>query len=194
MSRLCAYLGSAPSDALLPRVQVKLLAALDRSPRGVASVRALAERAGVSPTAAAKHLTALTDRGLVCEETRWVAEGRARRRTILSLNDEAPDWHVLAPAVRRVKLPRPAPRPRARRVPQRLDHLFWNVADSQKDVATAGPIIARRLIETSDLDGLAWGLDNLTSPDWEHAAHTRGISPAQRATAANFAAAARGNR
>jgi DNA-binding Lrp family transcriptional regulator len=191
LSAVRAYLGSVPSGAPLPGVQMKLLAALDRAPRGVVSVRALAGRAGVSPTAAAKHLAELKARGLVREETRWVAEGRARERTILSLNDGAADWQVLAPSVRSVKLPaRKSPQRRAQRVPQRLDHLFWNVASSQKKVATAGPIIARRLIETTDLDGLAWGLDALSPADWEHAARTRGISAAQRAMAENFAAAA----
>ena len=192
VQRLRAHLGSTPSDASLPRAQARLLAALDRSPRGVLSVRALAQRAGVSPTTAAKYLPLLRERGLVSEETRWVAEGRVRRRTIITLDDSAPDWRALAPAVRRVQLPRPpASREDDRRLPRRLDHLFWNVADSQKDVASAGSIIARRLIETSDLDGLAWGLSALSATDWEHAASTRGISATQRAMAENFAAAAK---
>ena len=192
IQRLRAHLGSTPSDASLSRAQARLLAALDRSPRGVVSIRALAQRAGVSPTTAAKHLPVLRDRGLVSEETRWVAEGRARRRTIISLDDSASDWRALAPAVRSVQLPSPpASREDDGRVPRSLDHLFWNVADSQKDVASAGPIIARRLIETSDLDGLAWGLSALSATDWEHAASTRGISATQRAMAENFAAAAK---
>jgi hypothetical protein len=74
-------------------------------------------------------------------------------------------------------------------VPQRLDHLFWNVPSSQKDVAGSGAIVARRLIETADLEGLAWGLDALSATDWDHAARTRGISPAKQAMARNFAAA-----
>lgn len=185
------FLGSIPGDAPLPRIQLKLLAALDRSPRGVVSVRSLAARAGVSPTAAAQHLNVLKKRGLVQEEPRWIAEGRARQRTILSLNDASADWQTLAPLVRSVTLPARSPaQRRAQRVPQRLDHLFWNVASSQKDVATSGATIARRLIEIADLDGLAWGLETLSPTDWEHAARTRGISPAKRAMARNFAAAA----
>jgi DNA-binding MarR family transcriptional regulator len=169
-----AELGSVPGGAPLPLVQLRLLAALDRAPRGVSSVRALASRAGISPTAAAAHLDHLKRRGLVREETRWVAEGRARERTVLSLDDGAPTWRALAPIVRQVALPARRVRARPpRRVPHRLDHLFWNVASSQKDVATAGPVIARRLIESSDLDGLAWGLDALSPADWEHAARTR---------------------
>ena len=187
------FLGSAPDGASLPRVQLNLLAALDRAPRGVSSVRALAGRAGVSPTAAARHLAELKDRGLVREQARWLAEGRARERTVISLDDTAAAWKALAPLVRSVELPAGRlPPGHAQRVPHRLDHLFWNVAGSQKQVASAGPVIARRLIETCDPDGLAWGLDALSPADWEHAAGTRGISPAQRAMAKNFAAAARG--
>ena len=195
LRRLRVHLGSTPGNAPLPRVQIKLLAALDQSPRGVVSVRALAERAGVSPTAAAGHLAELRALDLVRAERRWVAEGRARQRVVISLNDSADEWQAVAPYVRAVELPAPtAQRELARRVAPRLDHLFWNVATSQKDVATAGPIIARRLIETADLDGLAWGLDALSRADWEHAARTRGLSPAMRAMAENFAAADTGNR
>ncbi len=78
-------------------------------------------------------------------------------------------------------------RPRAKRVPPHLLHLFWNTAPAQLDVATSAPYIARRLLTTFDPDGLAWGTANLPASAWEHAAATRGLEPAQRALAHNLA-------
>lgn len=187
--------GSGPGAASLPRTQMRLLAALNRAPRGVSSVRALARRARVAPTTVSKHLSELKALGLVEEETRWIAEGRARRRTVITLNDRSAAWAQVADGVRNTELPSAGPaRENAERVPARLDHLFWNVGDSQKVVNTSGAIIARRLIETADLDGLAWGLQALSADDWHHAAATRGISAPNKAMAENFAAAAEGRR
>lgn len=84
----------------------------------------------------------------------------------------------------------PAPAKYDRRVPNRLQHLFWNTASEQLDVDAAGPYIARRLISTGDLDGLAWGSRNLTAADWQAASQARGLDPASRAMALNLAQAA----
>ena len=52
-------------------------------------------------------------------------------------------------------------------MPLELRHLFWNTAPRQLDVDTSGGYIARRLIQTGDLDGLAWGAEQLTADDWQ---------------------------
>jgi hypothetical protein len=72
-------------------------------------------------------------------------------------------------------------------VPARLEYLFWNTADSQKDTRQAGGYIARRLLQAEDPEGLAWGAENLRAVDWRHAAVTRGIAPEARALAENLA-------
>jgi DNA-binding transcriptional regulator YhcF (GntR family) len=54
-----------------------VLAALVHSARGLASVRAVARRAGVSPTAASRALSALEAEGLVRTERTTAAMGRA---------------------------------------------------------------------------------------------------------------------
>lgn len=72
-----------------------------------------------------------------------------------------------------------------------FDHLFWNTAESQKDTARAGGYIARRLLQAEDLEGLAWGAENLRPVDWRHAAATRGVTPAALALAHNLAGDAR---
>jgi hypothetical protein len=72
-------------------------------------------------------------------------------------------------------------------VPARLEYLFWNTADSQKDTRQAGGYIAQRLLQAEDPEGLAWGAENLRAVDWRHAAVTRGIAPEARALAENLA-------
>ena len=77
------------------------------------------------------------------------------------------------------------------RVPARLRHLFWNTAESQLDVRRASPYVARRLLREMDLQGLAWGIQTLSSADWERAAGARGLDPKTRRLALNLAEAAR---
>src|SRR5437764_2625293 len=55
LDTLRAELGDAIAVGLT-RVQARVLAALARSPRGLASIRSVARRAGVSPTAAGRAL------------------------------------------------------------------------------------------------------------------------------------------
>jgi hypothetical protein len=52
-------------------------------------------------------------------------------------------------------------------VPYYLRHLFWNTATSQLNVTTSAPFIAKRLLSTGDLDGLAWGATHLPPEAWE---------------------------
>jgi hypothetical protein len=76
-------------------------------------------------------------------------------------------------------------------VPGRLRHLFWNTAESQLDVSRAGAYIARRLLQTMDLQGLAWGAQALGPADWERAARARGLDPKVKTLARNLAEASR---
>jgi hypothetical protein len=116
-----------------------------------------------------------------------LARGHATEATVYQVRFGSPGWLELAPAIARVRLPGRHAQPRAKRVPPRLLHLFWNTAPAQLDVAASAPFIARRLIASFDPDGLAWGTANLPASAWEHAAATRGLDPAQRALAHNLA-------
>jgi len=185
------HLGVTPSVGDLSRTETKVLAALARAPLGLASVRAVARRAGLSPTAAGAALRLLVARGLVLEERRSVAAGRAQEARILRANVAAPEWSELATALADVVLAPAATGRRAARIPGRLGHLFWNVAPRQLDTEQHGGFIARRLLQTGDLEGLAWGAAQLSSEDWRHAARARGLDPRRRALARNLAAAAR---
>lgn len=189
LARLRLELGAVPPLDGLTRVETQVLSALARAPRGLATVRAVARRAGVSPTSAGGALRSLTDRGLVIREREWVAAGRARQVEFVRANLTAPEWPSLAPRLAAV---RPAdgrvPR-RPGRVPDRLRHVFWNADPSRLDPHAHGGYIAERLLSTHDLDGLAWGARSLTVRDWEQAARNRGLSPQERALARNLARA-----
>lgn len=192
LSSIRRQLGAAPKVPGLSRTEARVLAALSRAPVGLASVRAVARRSGVSPTAAAGALERLVAQGLALAERRLVPAGRAREARILRANLVAPEWPGLAPALARVELPPPAapPAQATDRVPGRLRHLFWNVASRQLDAGEHGPFVARRLLQAGDLEGLAWGAAHLAAADWEHAARARALDPQRRALAANLVAAA----
>ncbi len=188
-ARLRTELGvSPPRVPGLTPTAIRVLAALSRAPLGLTSARAVAQRAGVSPTAAGRAIDLLRTDGLVTVQTRTLPAGRARRFDVIALNYGSPRWLRLADTIATVQPPTPQPRPAARRVPARLRHLFWNTAPSQLDTRRSGRYIARRLLSAGDPGGLAWGLANLTPTDWRHAARSRGISPRRRALAHNFAA------
>lgn len=176
-----------PIPVGLTRVQARVLAALARSPRGLASIRSVARRAGVSPTAAGRALDALTQAGLARAEKQTLALGRATPVLVYSAVVDHPRWHELAPALAKVTLPPLPAQVTAQTVPYYLRHLFWNAAKSQLNVTTSAPFIAKRLLSTGDLDGLAWGATHLPPQAWQRAARSRGISPRDRALARNLA-------
>jgi hypothetical protein len=187
VDELSSVLGVTPPVPDLSPTQARVLAALSRSPRGVASVREAARRAGTSPTATARALAALENVGLITRTHEMLARGRATEATVYQVPFVSPRWLGLASAIARIRLPGRFDRAHATRVPPHLLHLFWNVAPAQLDVASSAPFIARRLITSFDPDGLAWGSQNLPASAWEHAAATRGLEPAKRALASNLA-------
>jgi predicted transcriptional regulator len=186
VARLRDELGVTRSVPGLSATQTQVLAALNRAPVGLASARAVAGQAGVSPTAAGNALRALQQAGLVRREATVIASGRARQVQLVHANRLSERWSELTPALNAVRPPRRR-RPRDRSVPPRLRHLFWNTAPSQMNVGSAGPYIARRLLTTMDFDGLAWGADALRPSDWEQAARARGLDASARSLAHNLA-------
>jgi MarR family len=187
VDELARELGVTPPVPGLPRMEARVLAALSRSPRGVASVREAGRRAGVSPTATARALARLTSAGLVTQTPTMLARGHAAEMTVYRVRFGSPQWLALAPVVARIRVPARSEGAHATRVPPHLLHLFWNVAPTQLDVASSAPFIARRLITSFDPDGLAWGAVNLPASAWKHAAAARGLEPARRALALNLA-------
>jgi DNA-binding transcriptional ArsR family regulator len=192
LEQLRSELGVVPVVDGLSRVETQVLAALARAPRGLATARAVARRAGVSPTAASAALRSLAGRGLVRREREWVAAGRAREVELVRANVSAPEWASLAPRLATVRPPARREHLRPRRLPSRLRHLFWNADTARLDLDAHGAYIAERLLSSHDLDGLAWGARALTSADWQRAARNRGLTAQERALAQNLARVARG--
>lgn len=188
VERLRDELGRTPRIRGLSVTEIKVLAALSRSPLGLASARVVASQAGVSPTSASKALRALENRSLVCRQEAVIAAGRAHTAQLFHANRRSERWLELAPTLAQVSPPRRRRVPQ-HRVPPRLRHLFWNTAPPQLDMNGAGPYIARRLLSTMDFDGLAWGAANLRAIDWEQAAQARGLDNGVRALAHNLARA-----
>jgi DNA-binding MarR family transcriptional regulator len=186
VERLAAELGRTPSIAGLSAIEVQVLAALSRAPFGLSSARVVAAQAGVSPTAASKALKTLEQKDLVRREAMVIATGRARTVELLHANRRAKRWLEIAPTLVQV-LPAKRDHPTQQAVPRRLEHLFWNTAPIQLNLSRGGPYIARRLLNTMDLDGLAWGARNLRPADWQQAARARGLDKHVRALAHNLA-------
>jgi len=193
--RIRDELGVTPRVADLSNSELAVLAALRSAPFGLESTRAVARRGNLSPTAAGRALDALVRVGLVERATHTIAAGRAREAAIWRANSQHPRWSSLDPLLARLE--RPASDDRGRRdrgrarVPARLRHLFWNSAPAQLDVERGGPYIARRLLRTMDVQGLAWGAQVIAPEAWERAARARGLDPDVRRLAHNLAAASR---
>jgi DNA-binding MarR family transcriptional regulator len=186
--RVRRALGVAPPAPGLTRSETLSLAALRSAPFGLVSARAVARRSGLSPTSSARALSSLLEQGLITRTYEMVAAGRAREMRIWRANPTHPRWPALEPVLDLVEPPEHT-EPRAKRVPARLRHLFWNTADSQLDVGHGGPYIARRLLQTMDIQGLAWGVQALQPEDWERGSRARGLDPKVRQLALNLAAA-----
>lgn len=190
---LRAVLGFAPVIEGLTRSEVMVLAALRRAPLGLVSTRAVARRSTLSPTAAGKALEALLEEGLVTRREEVVAAGTAKEMVVWRANLRHPRWRDLSPHLDRVELPgreSTSDGPRRSgdtRVPGHLLHLFWNTAPEQLDVESSGPYIARRLLRTMDIQGLAWGAVTLRAEDWRGGAAARGMDPEVRQLARNLA-------
>lgn len=184
--RLRQALGATPRAEGLTRPETAVLAALRSAPFGLVSARAVSRRSGLSPTAAARALKSLRAKDLAVLTSETIAAGRARQVEVWRAGVVNPRWPELDPVLDRV-VPPVRPRSADERVPMRLRHLFWNTAESQLAVKIAGPYIARRLLRTMDIQGLAWGAGALQPDDWRQASRARGLDPKTRQLARNLA-------
>jgi DNA-binding MarR family transcriptional regulator len=166
--------------------EARVLKALSSAPFGVVSARSLARRAHVSPTTATRTLESLKAKKLARTEERMIAQGSAKRASLIHADRDTDAWRSVRRQLQSVVLPETVEE-RAERVPRELQHLFWNTSKKQMSVADDGGYIARRLLERNDYNALAWGARNLSRADWKHAARARGVDAATRAMAENLA-------
>lgn len=188
--KLRKYLGVTPTIEGFSPVQIRVLAALAKSPLGVASFRVLGNKAGVAPNTAKSAFLELEKRGLAMRQHHWVAAGCAIEKELLFANVMSPSWPNIAPKLTKLSPPMHRLRKRYKRVPPYLRHLFWNTAWEQMEIKENGPYIAKRLLATGDVDGIGWGAAHLSASDWKAAANERGLKADMKALATNLAGAA----
>jgi len=177
VGELARELGVTPAVPGLSRTETQVLAALSRSPRGLASARDRAAGGSQSDCcgACAGPAFGAGNHHPVAHDARQGASQPSDGLPSTVRNGRVGGSRPRCGEGTAARTHRQSPH---QRVPPHLRHLFWNTAPAQLDVATSAPYIARRLISTDDPDGLAWGAASLPASAWEHAAITRGLDPA----------------
>jgi excisionase family DNA binding protein len=175
--------GVAPAVDGLTREDMLVLAALGRRPFGLASARAVARAAGVSPTTAGRSLSRLAERGYVARDTVRVAEGEARDAAVWTVRWTGSPWLRVAETVGQVVLPEepaaPSERPRHAQgnLPPRLAHLFWNEDLQALDLDRHASLVADRILRSEDPEAHAWMLRRLPRRAILQATGTRNLDP-----------------
>lgn len=182
VEELVAKRGTTPPSERGP-ADLRVLAVLSRAPLGLPSARAVADKAGVSPTTASRTLRKLLAEHLVEQRDQVVANGRAHREQRWFAN--TPTWRQpLVDQVRSTRLPHRPARPSP--LPRELRHLFWNADVSTLDPGVDGSYLAGRLLEAPDIRAWRWALANISADDIATALTRRGIDPRTRALVQNW--------
>lgn len=186
LAELRGLLGAEPEVAGRSRSELRVLAALSRAPRGLASLRAVARRARVSPATADVVLSRLVAEGLVTRRRGRLALGRVREVELWTLERRSPPWLEIASLVGRVHLPLrdPGDDPLPSRVPARLGHVFWNQPVYRLDPARDGPLLATRILRHGGPEALSWAARHLPPSAFREAARKpRALTAAERSVA-----------
>lgn len=185
------HLGVTPTLDGFSSSEVKVLAALARRPIGLRSLRAVGRAAHVSPTATARAVQSLTNRGLVAGTRETVAEGSARERTVYRLV-VSPEWSRIAAVVSQTDPPLCDEEPTRDTtvVPQRLWHHFWNVEPSQLRLPADEQFVAQRLLLSDDPVAWAWAAQHMSPAAIASARYARGVDDSLGALLDNLAGAA----
>src|SRR5580658_572823 len=127
LARLREHLGATPSGAPFSREEMFVLAALNVSPFGLRSARAVASAAGVSTTTASKVLPKLVANGLVTKSSRKAIDsGRVIQEIVYEANRTGAGWRLVNDQIQATHLPASTRRTEPKVVPRRFWHLFWN--------------------------------------------------------------------
>ena len=138
------------------REELFILQALLLRPMGLLHARDVARAASVSPTTASRVLAGLLEEDLVSHDVERVTLGRVLDVPVWRHNLYSPVGSTILEAVRSVVLPTTRQRSCARRVPKRLDHLFWNLDRLALDTHRDGKLIANRLLAADDTEALGF--------------------------------------
>jgi hypothetical protein len=186
------HLGVAPRVPGRSREELFILKALLLRPMGLLHVRDVARAASVSPTTASAGLAKLLADGLVSHDIERVTLGTVQDIPVWRHHLYSSPGSAIIDAVRSVVLPAVMPTGAGRRVPKRLDHLFWNLDRPALDTRQDGKLIANRLLASDDTEALGFLATGAIPPaELELAAATLGIDPSLAAMARNIAASLR---
>jgi DNA-binding transcriptional ArsR family regulator len=189
VEQITALLGFAPSVPGRSREELFILKALLLRPMGLLHVRDVARAASISPTTASRGLARLLEEGLVSHDVERVTLGRVQDTPVWRHRLYSSAGAPIIDAVRSVVLPAATPKTGGRRVPKRLDHLFWNLDRPGLDTRRDGKLIANRLLSSDDTEALGFlATGAIPTDELERAAATPGIDPSLAAMARNIAA------
>jgi len=180
--------GFAPKVPGRPRGELFVLKAPLLRPMCLHHARDVARAASVSPTTASAGLAKLLDDGLVSHHAERVTLGRVQDIAVWRHNLYSSPGSAIIEAVRSVVLPATKAQAHGRRVPKKLDHLFWNLDRPALDTHRDGKLIANRLLQSDDTEALGFLTTGAIPPaELERAAATPGLDPSLAAMARSIA-------
>lgn len=153
VQELLRRFGSVPKLEGFTRLEVQVLIALSRHPRGMISARQVAKSARVSPTSASRAIRSLTKKGLVRSRIARVFEGKVEDRPVIEVDWATPKWRSIAPKLSAAVLPSPEVQGAApSRLPPRLASTFWSGNWRQVDVTAHPDQVAYRILNEGRFD------------------------------------------
>lgn len=167
----------------LTREAILVLAAIASAPLGAVSARAIATKAGVSPTTASKLVHKLAHEGLIEQRSRMEARGTARLVTrwhLTSFRDWPPE---VVDAVKMARLPKPKYRVAHGRLPSRFHHLFWSVNPNKLRLPDDAEYVAYQLLTSDSFEAIRWALTSLPKSAIDRALAIRGVDARTRSLA-----------
>lgn len=159
----------------LTREAILVLAAIAREPLGAVSARAIATKAGVSPTTASKIVQKLSREGLIEQRSRMEARGTAQLVTrwhLTSFRDWPPE---VADAVKKARLPKPKYTVARGRLPSRFHHLFWSVDPNKLRLPDDAEYVAHRMLTSDSFEAIRWAITSLPKSAIDRALAIRGV-------------------
>lgn len=159
----------------MTREQVLILAALIRSPLGLASARAAATKSGISPTVASRVLQKLEKDGLAERKSRTEARGRAMNVTRWHARSEGEWPQAIRHAARSATLPTPVRPAIPEHLPRRFQHLFWNTDPNALSLPEDAAFVAHRMLTSDGAEAMLWALQHLPPEAIRNAVSVRGV-------------------
>lgn len=179
--RLRDELGSVPPHGSRSREDLKVLAAFNMNPFGFRSRRAVAATAGISPTTASAVVDRLIEEGLVLAVPGLLRNGgRVVNGVILEANRNDKKWSEILGDVLATYLPIPQTTTKAKIVPRRFWHLFWNASPAQLPIREHADFIASRMLLSKDPLAVSWATTHLPASSIERTASLRQVNDRDR--------------